>query len=740
MDISETESAILQTLQTYFGHDNFIPSQKEIIKDILKGLDVFALLPTGGGKSVCYQLPALILNGMTLVISPLIALMKDQVDGLKNKGISAAYINSTMSSQELRLVQKMLLEGKTKILYVAPERLASPEFKSLLKKLEISLVAVDEAHCISEWGHDFRPSYRELNVIREWFPNTPIIALTATATPEVQSDIISSLRLDNPTVYKDSFNRKNLFYFIQPKSGAFGQLVQYLKSIRAESGIIYCFSQKSTENLTEKLQKEGFKALYYHAGMDSRSREIAQDLFLNGETQIMVATVAFGMGIDKPDIRFVIHYDMPKNLETYSQETGRAGRDGKRSDCILFFSRGDLIKLESLIAKDGDADQNFVAHRKLRQMAEFCESGTCRRKMLLEYFGEIHQEPNCCSCDNCLNPRDTIDGIEEARKIAACISQLDERYGVRYISEVLHGSRNYRITQNGHFSIKAYGSGKEYSVEDWSSFIRELSNQGYLRIEGDEYPIVKLAEKGHQVLSIGGTIQLTSPNKLSALKSFTKPRNRASTLSCISDSANPACRNLPDRLVEIKKEHPRAYEIWTDKEVSTLMELIRSGYGLNEIAAKLRRQPGAIRSRIEKIGMEGNLDKTTIAIDCKAEFKDEKIQENVSDSDHILEDAYFLKEKIDLLQKQILELKSDYNRCIEAARYQQITHQGSYKIEKIVQKSRVIQVGKFRERYPEEFVMLASVPVTAAERIIGKEALSDLVEYKTRETYIIKKI
>ena len=349
MDKSGTDSIILQTLQTYFGHNNFIPPQEEIIKDILEGQDVFALLPTGGGKSLCYQLPTLVLKGITLVISPLIALMKDQVDALKNKGIPAAYINSTLSQQELRLAQNELLEGKTKILYIAPERLTTQESESLLRRLDISLVAVDEAHCISEWGHDFRPSYREISVIRDWFPHTPIIALTATATPEVQSDIISTLRLKNPTVCKDSFNRKNLYYFIKPKKGAFNQLIQYLKSHQAESGIIYCFSQKSTEILAEKLQQEGLSAHCYHAGMDSQSREITQNRFLVGITKIMVATVAFGMGIDKPDIRFVMHYDLPKNLETYSQETGRAGRDGKRSDCILLFSRGDLT---CRIAKD----------------------------------------------------------------------------------------------------------------------------------------------------------------------------------------------------------------------------------------------------------------------------------------------------------------------------------------------------------------------------------------------------
>jgi ATP-dependent DNA helicase RecQ len=768
MDNPEIESVILQTLQRYFGHDNFNPSQEDIIRDILEGRDVFALLPTGGGKSLCYQLPALVLKGMTLVISPLIALMKDQVDGLKKRGIPAAYLNSTLSTPELRSAKNMLLDGKTKILYVAPERLTTLEFKSLLKKLDVSLVAVDEAHCISEWGHDFRPSYRELRVIKELFPHTPVVALTATATPEVQSDIISSLRLDNPIVYKDSFNRKNLQYFIQPKSGAFDKLVQYLKSHRADSGIVYCFSQKSTENLTNKLQKEGFKALCYHAGMDSRSREIAQNLFLKGETHIMVATVAFGMGIDKPDIRFVIHYDMPKNLETYSQETGRAGRDGKRSDCILFFSRGDLVKLESLIAKDGDDAQNSVARKKLRQIAEFCENRACRRKMLLEYFGEMYEEPNCCGCDNCLNPRETIDGTEEARKIAACISQLVERYGVRYTSEVLHGSRSYRITQNGHSSLQAYGSGKEYSVEEWSSFIRELSNQGYLRIEGDEYPIVKLTEKCHHALSIGGAIQLTKPNR---------PSQNIQASGGSESELFQILRSLRKRLADSEKVPP--YIIFHDsclKDMAARLPLDRfelraiSGVGdkklekygtqfLNEIKDFCNKNGLLINTQEGSQHPVGNateyprayeiwsdeevancLEGSAMALECGAKSPEKQIHNHVSDKEHLLENAYILKEKMDLLQKQILELKLDYSRCIQDAGDLQITQQGPYRMEKIVHKSRVIEVGKFRERYPEEFFRLASVPVTAAERIIGKEALSDVVEYKIRESYVIKKI
>ncbi|HWQ19712.1 MAG TPA: DNA helicase RecQ [Methanotrichaceae archaeon] len=509
MNSSETRPALLQALQRYFGYSSFIPPQGEIISDILEGKDVFALLPTGGGKSLCYQLPALLLKGTILVISPLIALMKDQVDGLRLRGIEASYINSTLTSQEIRSIHGSLLEGRTRILYVAPERLMIPEFLSLLRRLEISLVAVDEAHCISEWGHDFRPAYRQLSNIRDWIPGVPVIALTATATPDVQEDIISMLRLKEPEVYKASFNRKNLIYSVKPKSRAFDQLVQYLNEHRGACGIIYCFSQKSTEDLARKLQEKGFNALHYHAGMDPHSREEAQDLFLNDKIQIMVATIAFGMGIDKPDIRFVIHYDLPKNLETYCQETGRAGRDGKNSDCILFFTRGDLIKLERLIERGEDQTQNLVARRKLRQMAEFCESSACRRKVLLEYFGETYQEDGCKGCDNCLSPKETADGTDEARKIAACISQVGERFGVRYIAEVLHGSRNHRIIQNGHDSLQAYGTGKEHSVNQWSAFIRELMQQGYLRAEGDDYPVVKLTDKCHYTLSRGGDVRLT---------------------------------------------------------------------------------------------------------------------------------------------------------------------------------------------------------------------------------------
>jgi|GEM_PF-18245 len=576
MNSSETKPALLQALQRYFGYSSFIPPQGEIISDILDGKDVFALLPTGGGKSLCYQLPALLLKGTILVISPLIALMKDQVDGLRLRGIEASYINSTLTSREIHSIHSSLLEGRTRILYVAPERLMIPEFLSLLRRLEVSLVAVDEAHCISEWGHDFRPAYRQLSNIREWIPGAPVIALTATATPDVQEDIISSLRLKEPEVYKASFNRKNLIYSVKPKSRAFDQLVQYLNSHRGDCGIIYCFSQKSTEDLARKLQEKGFNALHYHAGMDPRAREEAQDLFLNDKIQIMVATIAFGMGIDKPDIRFVIHYDLPKNLETYCQETGRAGRDGKNSDCILFFTRGDLIKLERLIDRGEDQTQNLVTRRKLRQMAEFCESRDCRRKVLLEYFGEAYKEPGCKGCDNCLSPKETTDGSKEARKIASCISQVGERFGVRYIAEVLHGSRNHRIIQNGHDSIPSYGTGKEHSVSQWSAFIRELIQQGYLKAEGDDYPVVKLTDKCHSTLSRGGDVRLT--------KSGVSGSSVASISKAHPASAVDADEELFQRLRELRKrladqEQVPPYIVFHDsclKEMAARLPMDRS--------------------------------------------------------------------------------------------------------------------------------------------------------------------
>jgi len=502
-----------QALQKYFGYTSFFPLQEEIVKDILLKNDVFVLMPTGGGKSLCYQLPALLFDGVTIVVSPLIALMKDQVDGLKADGIAAAYINSSLSSGEIQHIKKELLENKISILYVAPERIMLHSFLSFLQHLNISLIAIDEAHCISEWGHDFRPEYRQLKLLKEDFPKTPLVALTATAIPEVQKDIITQLKLANPKIYKASFNRENLFYQVKPKDNAYHQLLQYLKNHKRDSGIIYCYSRKSADSLANKLQGNGYRILPYHSGLNSDLRTETQERFFKDDVEIIAATIAFGMGIDKPNIRFVIHYDLPKSLETYYQETGRAGRDGERSDCILFFSYGDKRKIEYFIEQKGDETEKLIAYKKLHDMVNFCESRTCRRRILLNYFSEEYHETNCGNCDNCLEPKETIDGTSIAQKIISCTSQIKERFGMNYIADVLCGSKNQKIIRNQHDTLKAYGTGKEHSKKQWQVFIRELIQLGYLRLEGEEYPVVKLSQKSHDILSGKERCLLTKPTE-----------------------------------------------------------------------------------------------------------------------------------------------------------------------------------------------------------------------------------
>ena len=500
-----------QALQKYFGYKSFLPLQKEIIEDILQKNDVFVLMPTGGGKSLCYQIPSLLLDGITIVVSPLIALMKDQVDGLKENGIPAAYINSSLSFEQIKQIKSELLENRISILYVAPERIVLPDFISFLQNLKINLIAIDEAHCISEWGHDFRPGYRQLKLLKECFPKIPLIAMTATAILEVQDDIVTQLKLANPKYYKASLNRNNLFYQVKSKNTAYHQLTQYLKDHNKDSGIIYCQSRKDTENLANKLQSDGYRVLPYHAGLSSNSRTETQEKFVKDDVEIIVATIAFGMGIDKSNIRFVIHYDLPKNLESYYQETGRAGRDGEKSDCILFFSYGDKRKIDYFIEQKESEMEKRIAYQKLNDMLKFCESITCRRKILLNYFGEDYNETDCKSCDICLEPKETIDGTIIAQKIISCISQLDERFGMSYIADVLCGSRNKRIIGNQHDALTSHGIGKEYSKKQWQIYLRELIQLDFLKSEGDEYPIVKITPKLPDYLSKHNEILLTKP-------------------------------------------------------------------------------------------------------------------------------------------------------------------------------------------------------------------------------------
>jgi ATP-dependent DNA helicase RecQ len=494
--------------------------QEAIIRDVLERKDVFVLMPTGGGKSICYQLPALLMEGVTIVVSPLISLMKDQVDGLEANGIAAACMNSTQSARENRDVKNAFLENRLKILYVAPERLMMPGTLALLKKGKVSLLAIDEAHCISEWGHDFRPEYRKLKLLRDsktGFPEIPIIALTATATERVREDIISQLNLrlsPEKGPYVASFNRKNLYYEIRPKKETFFEIADYLRRHRGEAGIIYCQSRNSVETLTKKLTVAGFKALPYHAGLSDSERSRNQEMFIKDDIDIIVATIAFGMGIDKSNVRFVIHYDLPRNLESYYQETGRGGRDGSPCECILFFSRGDRFKIEYFISQKTNEKEKDISLVQLRQMVAYCEGNKCRRQTLMEYFGEELSEP-CGNCDCCLNPKGTFDGTEAAKKLITCVQELNQRFGTNYVIDVLLGSKNKKIRQNHHEKLKSHGIGREFTKEQWRSLASEMINTGILNVSGAQYPVLKLNSMSRKILKGSEQIELVCPEGFS---------------------------------------------------------------------------------------------------------------------------------------------------------------------------------------------------------------------------------
>jgi ATP-dependent DNA helicase RecQ len=504
------------SLHQYFGYTSFRPLQEEIIRDVLEWKDVFVLMPTGGGKSMCYQLPALLMEGVTIVVSPLISLMKDQVDGLEANGIAAACMNSTQSAREIRDVKTAFLENQLKVLYVAPERLMMPGTFALLKKGKVSLFAIDEAHCISEWGHDFRPEYRKLKLLRDpktGFPDIPIIALTATATERVREDIVSQLNLDiapEKGPYVASFNRKNLYYEVRPKKETFSEITDYLRRHRGEAGIIYCQSRNSVEALTKKLNLAGFRALPYHAGLSDTERTRNQDMFIKDDVDIIVATIAFGMGIDKSNVRFVIHYDFPRNLESYYQETGRGGRDGSPCECILFFSRGDRFKIEYFISQKTNEKEKDISLVQLRQMVAYCEGNRCRRQTLMEYFGEELSEP-CGNCDCCLTPKSTFDGTEAAKKLIICVQELNQRFGTNYVIDVLTGSKNKKIRQNRHEKLKSHGFGREFTKEQWRSLASEMINTGLLEVSGAQYPVLKLNAMSRKILTGTERVELVCP-------------------------------------------------------------------------------------------------------------------------------------------------------------------------------------------------------------------------------------
>jgi ATP-dependent DNA helicase RecQ len=536
----KTETALLPLLKQYFGFTSFRPLQEEIIRDSLAGRDTFALLPTGGGKSLCFQLPALAQPGLTVVVSPLIALMKDQVDALQASGIAATFLNSSIAADESRQRLRGLHNGEFRLLYVAPERLMLSGFLDDLKRWNVRLIAIDEAHCISEWGHDFRPEYRQISELRKHFPNVPFMALTATATGRVREDIVSHLKLHEPKIYVASFNRPNLTYRVLPKNKPYDQLLQFLRAHPKDGGIVYCQSRKSAENIAANLSEDGVKAKPYHAGLTPKERSMHQELFLRDDLRVVCATIAFGMGINKPNVRFVVHYDLPKNIEGYYQETGRAGRDGLPGECVLLFSAGDVVKQSAFIDEKPNLQEQQIARGQLQQMVHYAECAGCRRVELLAYFGEDFSpgsapapdadgasaetregarapqiEFNCGACDNCLSPREIFDGTLAAQKFLSCVYRIREKngfgVGLNHVVEVLTGADTEKIRKWGDEKLSTYGIGKEHGRPEWAAIGRELVRLGFLRQTTEKFSVLEITGEGRAALKERRKITLTKP-------------------------------------------------------------------------------------------------------------------------------------------------------------------------------------------------------------------------------------
>ncbi len=551
---------IHQILQHHFGYSQFRFNQQDIIENVLAKKDSVVLMPTGGGKSLCYQVPALALDGVTIVVSPLIALMKDQVDALRVNGIAAAFLNSTLSNVEQSTVMTMLKNNQLKLLYVAPERLIGKNgLLEFLKQIKVSLFAIDEAHCISHWGHDFRPEYVALGQLKTAFPEVPLIALTATADKLTKKEIIQKLELNDYKLYENSFNRPNISYQIKPKKNYFDELLPFLNSHQDDCGIIYCLSRTSTDSLAAKLQQHGFSAAAYHAGLEKNERDRRQEKFLRDDIKIIVATIAFGMGINKSNVRYVVHVDLPKNIEGYYQETGRAGRDGLESEAILFYSAGDVIKLKKFAEVDGNEEQSRIMLKKLKQMAALCETNLCRRKYLLNYFDEVAPD-YCGSCDVCLSEREKTDSTIEAQKLLSAVTRLQQRFGLNYVIDFLRGSNTTKVI---HQSIKTYGIGKDISKDRWKQIAKELIQLQYLQQSDGEFPVLQLNEKSNEILKGELKVMLT--------KSITDKKPVAEKYIAKESMQQDLYKTLKAVRYELaNEENVAAFQIFSD---ATLVEM-----------------------------------------------------------------------------------------------------------------------------------------------------------------------
>ena len=546
---------LTECLKRYFGFDTFKGDQEAIIRNVLDGNDTFVLMPTGGGKSLCYQLPSLIMDGVAIVISPLIALMKTQVDAMRNMSEEdglAHFINSSLNKSAIDAVKADILSGKTKLLYVAPESLTKEEYVEFFRTIKISFYAVDEAHCISEWGHDFRPEYRRIRPIINEIGKAPLIALTATATDKVRGDIKKNLGMLDAKEFKSSFNRPNLYYEVRPKTKQIDkEIIKYIKANPGKSGIIYCLSRKKVEELAEVLQANDINARAYHAGMDSATRSATQDDFLMEQIDVIVATIAFGMGIDKPDVRYVIHYDIPKSLEGYYQETGRAGRDGGEGVCLTFYSNKDLQKLEKFMEGKPVAEQD-IGRQLLQETAAYAESSVCRRKLLLHYFGEVYTEDNCGNCDNCLNPKKQVEAKESLCAVIETILAVKENFKTDYIIDVLLGKETNDVLAQKHDELEVFGSGMGEEDKLWNAVIRQALIAGYLKKDVENYGLLKVTKEGHKFLKSPKSFKITEDND------FDEEEEEAPSRSGGSCAVDPALYSM---LKDLRKKLSKQLEV-----------------------------------------------------------------------------------------------------------------------------------------------------------------------------------
>ncbi len=600
--MTDTLSDQKRALKRFFGYDSFRPPQSEIIQAVLQGKDALVLMPTGGGKSICYQLPALMMDGVAIVVSPLIALMKDQVQALLTNKIPAAYFNSQLNSNELYRVEQAVLDGHIKILYVSPEKLVTPSFQTLMRRTKINLIAIDEAHCISQWGHDFRPEYTQLGFLKTQFPTVPLIALTATADKITRRDIIAQLELQQPEIFVSSFDRPNISIHVESGQKRIEKIFNFLRNRPNQSGIIYCLARKTCEDIADKLKAKGYKADYYHADMPASRREKVQDDFIFDRTQIIVATIAFGMGIDKSNVRFVIHYNMPKSMESYYQEIGRAGRDGSPATALMFYSFNDVVTFREMINQsEGDQVNKTLKIQKAERVFDYAETPLCRRRTIISYFGETY-EKNCGNCDVCQNPPTFFEGTIAAQKALSAAVRTQEQVGINMLVDILRGSRRADLLRAGYQNIKTYGAGQEYKYEEWQFFIAQLIHLGYFEIAYDKGNVLRVTELGRGVLFDGKTVRLVMPMDESAKKTEAKTKTaEKSSISPRNQAKEQSMRNLLEALTNKRRELSQKsgvppYLIFSDTELEKIAD------NMPFSPKRLMQIPGLTYGKVETYG------------------------------------------------------------------------------------------------------------------------------------------